>query len=468
MTIFDRRSRRDLDQLVEEFSTMNMPRRAFLKRATAAGLSLSAASTLLAACGGASGPTGNGTTKVSSIDVLTEWSGEELASFSAINDAFTAKTKKAGAAIKVSVESTRDLPAILNTRVKGNSPPDICGMPSLTTFQQLAQQKKLVRLDTFFDMATINKNYNKTWVDLASYNEQLYAVLPKANNKGTVWYNPTSFKNAGLTIPQTWNDMISLSDKIAGTGKFPWSMGVESGASSGWPAADWIAQIFINLNGPDLYSQWVAHKIPWTHSSIKNAFQMFGQIVNGKHYINGAPQSILATNDQDAAYDPFYPTPKAFMYYLGDFTAGFITGQFKTLKAGTDYSFFPFPTITPQYKNSVTGGADIVVGMKDNDGTRQFLEFLSTAEAQEIWVKRGGSTSVNKAVDINSYPDPIAKASAEQMANAVNFSLGADDMMPQQVENAFWQAALAYIGDPSKLDSALSTVESTAQQAYTA
>jgi alpha-glucoside transport system substrate-binding protein len=459
MAIFDRQSRLDLDQLVAEFSNTSMHRRTFLKRATATGLSLSAASTLLAACGGAAS---NGSTKVSSIDVLTEWSGEELDSFNAINNAFKAKT-----GIKVNVESTRDLPAVLSTRVKGNDPPDVCGMPSIATFHQYAQQKKLVRLDTFFDMSEINKNYSKTWLDLASYNGGLYAVLPKANNKGTIWYNPSTFKSAGLTIPQTWNDLITLSDKIAGTGKYPWSLGVESSASSGWPAADWIAEIYINQSGPDLYSQWVNHKIPWTHSSIKSAFQMFGQIINGKHYINGAPQSVLATNYQDASYDPFYPTPKAYMFYLGDFTEGFITGQFKNLKAGTDYSFFPFPTINTQYKNSVTGGADIVVGMKDNDGTRQFLQYLSTAAAQEIWVKRGGSTSINKSVDITSYPDPIARASAQQMIDATNFSLGADDMMPQQVENAFWAATLTYIGDPTKLDSALSTVESVAQQAYT-
>jgi alpha-glucoside transport system substrate-binding protein len=459
MAIFDRRSRLDLDQLVEEFSTTCMPRRTFIKRATATGLSLSAASVLLAACGGSAS---TGSTKVTSIDVLTEWSGEELDSFSAMNKVFTAQTK-----IKVNVESTRDLPAVLSTRVKGNNPPDVCGMPSISIFNQYAQQKKLVRLDTFFDMSTINKNYSKTWIDLASYNGGMYAVIPKANNKGTIWYNPTAFKSAGLTIPQTWNDLISLSDKIAGTGKYPWAMGVESAASSGWPAADWIDTIYMNLNGPDLYKQWVNHQIPWTHSSIKNAFQMFGQIVSGKHYIDGAPQSVLATNYQDASYDPFYATPRAYMSYLGDFAEGFITGQFKTAKAGTDYSFFPFPTINTQYKNSVTGGADIVVGMKDNDGTRQFLEYLSTAAAQEIWVKRGGSTSINKQVALSSYPDPIARASAEQMTSATNFSIGADDMMPQEVENAFWAATLTYIGDQTKLDSALSTVEGVAQQAYT-
>ena len=55
MPIHDRRNRRDLDQLVEEYiTTNNINRRQFLQRATAAGLSISGASALLAACGGTS------------------------------------------------------------------------------------------------------------------------------------------------------------------------------------------------------------------------------------------------------------------------------------------------------------------------------------------------------------------------------------------------------------------------------
>ncbi|GCF09521.1 ABC transporter substrate-binding protein [Dictyobacter arantiisoli] len=463
MTIFDRRNRQDLDQLVEEFATTSMPRRAFMKRALGAGLSISAASALLAACGGGSTP--NGSTKVSTIDILTEWSGEELASFKAITDAFTKKTSNG---IKVNIESTRDLPAVLSTRVRGNNPPDVCGMPSLSTFQQLAHQKKLIALDSYFDMADFKSQYNQTWIDLSSVDGHLYAVLPKANSKGTIWYNPTTFKAVGGTIPTTWDELISVSDKIAGQGKYPWAMGVESAASSGWPAADWVDQIFLSQNGPDLYNQWVAHKIPWTHSSVKAAFQAFGQIANGKHYINGAPQSILATNFQDASYQPFAPNPKSYMYYLGDFTQGFITTQYKTLKAGTDYDFFEFPTINPQYKGAVTGGADLVVAMKDNDGTRQFMKFLYSAEAQSIWVKRGGATSANKNVDPSLYPDDIARKAAKQLTSASFFSVGADDLMPAAVENAYWKGLLTYIGDPKQLDSVLSGIEGTAQQSYTA
>ena len=61
-------------------------------------------------------------------------------------------------------------------------------------------------------------------------------MLPKANSKGTVWYNPKQFQANGYTTPTTWDDLVALSTKIAGSGKYPWSMGVASGAASGWPA----------------------------------------------------------------------------------------------------------------------------------------------------------------------------------------------------------------------------------------
>jgi alpha-glucoside transport system substrate-binding protein len=164
---------------------------------------------------------------------------------------------------------------------------------------------------------------------------------------------------------------------------------------------------------------------------------------------------------------PYTNPPQAYMCYLGDFAAGFITDQYKDIQPGTGFNFFPFPTINPKYKNAVTGGADLMTALKDNDGTRQFMQFLSTAEAQAIWVKRGGATSANKAVDLSLYPNDVARASARQLTEASIFKKGADDQMPQAVDNAFWQATLTYIQNPTQLSSILNTIENTAQQAYT-
>ena len=166
-----------------------------------------------------------------------------------------------------------------------------------------------------------------------------------------------------------------------------------------------------------MYDQWVAHKIPWTHASIKDAFQSFGQIVGGKHYINGAPKSILATSFQDASYAPFTAPPQAYMYYLGG-QAGFITTQFPKAKPGTDFNFFPFPTMNTQYEGAVTGGADVVVAMKENDAVRTLITYLATAKAQTI-SGRNEEVYFHLTQSVSgfgsTYPNTVAQASAKML-----------------------------------------------------
>jgi alpha-glucoside transport system substrate-binding protein len=454
--------RNAVEQLVEEYTHFRITRRQFMQRALAVGLSTSAAVSLLEACGGTSPSVGSGTpTTVKSIDMLVVISGSELAALGDVNANFTAKT-----GIKVNVESTRDLPTILSTRVRGNNPPDVSAIPDLPSITTYANEGKLLNLSNVLDMSTIQANYSSTWLNLVTVNGSMYAVPFLANSKGTIWYSPKQFSANGWSVPKTWSDLIALSNKIAASGKYPWSMGVESGAASGWPACDWIDQIFLTLNGPDMSDKWVKHQIPWTDSSVRNAFQYFGQIVTGNHYIKGAPASILATNFQPASYLPFDTPPQAYMYYLGDFTEGFITAQFPSLKAGTDFNFFPWPTLNPSYAGAITGTADIYFAFKNNNGTRQYMQYLTTAEAQEIWTKKGGKSAVNKTVPSSAYPDPVAAATAQQLQSATSFRFSQDDSMPSAMESAFWKASLQYIQNPSNLSSILSSLESTATSVY--
>jgi alpha-glucoside transport system substrate-binding protein len=453
-----RHQQRELDRLVVEYNEHGMSRREFMRYATALGLSLGVAGAILDACG-SGGSSGLITSKT--IDLLNVWTGEEQASFNAVVAPF-----KSQHGITINLDTTRDLNTVLTSRLQANNPPDIAILPNPGKMQQLAQQGKLIALDSFVDMSQIRQEYSAAWTSLGSYNNKLYAIFYKAANKGTVWYNPSQFSANSYQTPASWTDMITLSNTIAGSGKYPWSMGVSSGAASGWPAADWMAQIYLNQSGPDMYDKWVAHKIPWTDPSIKSAFQMFGQIAGGTHYINGAPDSILATGFQQASYLPFKSPPQAYMFYLGDFTEGFITSQFPQAVAGTDFAFFPFPTINTQYAGAVTGGADVVVAMRNTTAVQALVKYLATAQAQEIWVKRGGFTAVNKQVSLSAYPDKVSQASAQMLTSASIYRFGADDLMPPAVENAFWAATLSYIKNPGSLDSILTSMESTASQAY--
>lgn len=455
MLFFHRQRQTAIDRLVEIYTNGQLGRRAFLARAIATGLSLSAASALLAACGGESAPP-------TSIDVLNVWSGEELNSFKEVVAPFTKST-----GIAINLESTRNLTVALTIRLRGNDPPDLAVLPNPPQLRQMADQKQLIPLGTFLDMRKMHSDYSSDWLNFASYRGNLYALPYKAANKGTIWYNPKRFKAHGYQIPTTWDELLALSDRIARSGKYPWSLGASSsGGSSGWPVADWIAEIYLRQFGPELYDQWVNHQIPWTHSSIRQAFQMFGQIAGGKHYIKGAPHSILNTDYQAASYLPFQTPPQAYMDYLGDFAEGYITGQFPHAVPGVDFNFFPFPVLNPQYASAVTGGADLVVAMRDNDAVRQFIVYLSRADAQAIWVRRGGAISMNKEVNLEDYPNDVARASAHMLIDAKSFRFGADDLMPVTVEQAFWQGVQSFVADQSQLDSILNKIELSAQQAY--
>jgi alpha-glucoside transport system substrate-binding protein len=399
--------------------------------------------------------------KVGVVEVLGVWGGDELASFEAMVQPWEQETGG-----DMQFTGTRDLIAILTTRVAAGNPPDVAILPNPGQMVELAKDGKLVALDSFLEMSKIRSEYAKGWIDLGTVDNKLYGLFMKADSKGTIWYNPKTFSSKGWQTPKTWDEMIALSDKILASGLAPWSVAIESGEASGWPATDWIGEILLHESGGAVYDQWVAHQIPWTDSRIKSAWEKFGKIVLTAGYVPGGATATLATNFVDGSYLPFEDPPKAAMYYLGAFTQGFIAEQFPNLVAGQDYAFFPFPTIDSQYAGAVTGGANVVVVFKDNKSTRSFVEYLSTAQAQEIWVKRGGFTAVNNQVSLNAYPNPLARLAAEQLTKATIFRFDADDNMPSAVQKAFWEGTLAYLQNPSQLDNILADIEARAVNAY--
>ncbi len=94
------------------------------------------------------------------------------------------------------------------------------------------------------------------------------------------------------------------------------------------------------------------------------------------------------------------------------------------------------------------------------------MEYIVSAEAQQVWVERGGFTSVNNQVSLDVYNNPLARLAAEQLTGATVFRFDADDSMPSTVQKAFWEGTLDYLQDPLQLDNILADIEATALDAY--
>ncbi len=385
-------------------------------------------------------------------DVLGLWGEEELTSF----EAMVAPWKDATGG-SMDFTGTRDITAILTTRVEGNNPPDIAIPAEVGLFRQFVAEGKVVPLSACGLDADVSANYPQGFIDLGSVDGTLYGFFMKADTKGTIWYNPKLFEANGwdpLTESSDFDDLVALTDQIRESGTAPWSIGVESGGASGWPGTDWIQQILLNVAGAAVYDGVIDGSVPFTDERVKDAWEKFGQMaLTAGNTAQGGATGINATGFIEATYPPFEEEPGAAMVYLGGFASGFITDQFPDAVPGEDFDFFPFPG------GGVTGGANIVYAFNDDETTCSLMQHLASAAGQSVWVGRGGFTSVNGQVDISAYPDPIAQAQARQLSEAKVFRFDLDDAIGGELQAAFFVGVTEYLANPGDLDDILANIE---------
>ncbi len=395
------------------------------------------------------------------LTILGVWTGAEAEAFQKMMAPFEAET-----GIKIEFTGTRDLPAILTTQVEAGNPPDVSALPNPGQMIEFAKAGKLVDLSTFMDMDVLRSDYSPTWLDLGTYKGKFCGVFISADLKSLVWYSPKAFAVAGYTIPATWEELIALSDKMVADGKTPWAIGFESGAASGWAGTDWIEDIMLRTVEPEVYDLWVSHGISWVDDRVQRAFELFGQIALNEKYVYGGPNAVLTINFGDSPDALFTTPPNAYMHKQATFIKSFILDHFPNLVPGEDFDFFPFPPIDPQYGTPALGAADMFAMFNDTPDARAFMEYIVSAEAQEIWVHELGKLSANKQVNPAVYPDDLTRKAAEILVNASTFRFDGSDLMPGAVgSGSFWTGILDYVsGIP--LIKVLLTIETTALDAY--
>lgn len=388
------------------------------------------------------------------VGVIGTWASDEQDSFLAMVKPFEDQT-----GTKVEYTSSRDLNAILTTRVKAGNPPELAGLPGPGQMAQFAKDGKLVDLSTVLDMSAMKDQYPDSWLQLGQASGKQVGIFIKSALKGPIWYDPKTFQKAGYEIPKTWDDLMALSKKIAGTGTTPWSIGLESGAASGWPGTDWLEDIVLRTAGPDAYSKWYQGQLKWTSDEIKKAWTTWGTIVGDPKMVYGGSQYMLATNFGNAADPLFTNPPKAYLHHQASFITSFITKDNPSAKPVDDFNFFAFPDIDPQYAGAIEAAGDLFGMFKNTPQSVGLIKWLTTPDAQEIWVKRGGALSPNNKVPLDAYPDPLSKQSAQTLTSAKIVRFDAGDLMPSSMSDAFNKAILSFVKDTSQLDSILASLD---------
>jgi alpha-glucoside transport system substrate-binding protein len=397
---------------------------------------------------------------------MAQWSGAEQASFFEVMKPFTQQT-----GITIQYEASRDQDALLTTRVAASNPPDLAAAPSPTLLTQFAKQGKVIALNNIVDMTALGNQVSKTWIDLGEPlgDGKLYQIYSWVSLKGLIWYNPKNFQAKSYSVPNSWDNLLNLQTTIKNGGTTPWCIGLENGAASGWPGSDWVKEIVLSQSGPTVYDSWWQGKQKWTSPEIKLAWQTWGKILGpGDSNVYGGAQSMAATAFTDAGTPMFQTPPKCYMHNQASFITTFFTSANPSLVAGTDYNFFPLPDITPSFAGAHVVAGDAWSMFNNTPQAQQAIKYLTTAAAQEIWVKRGGKISPNNQVALTSYPDALSKSTAQLLVATKIGKYDAGDLMPSDMKNAYWSAVLKFAANQTQLDSILANLDTIQAKAYTA
>lgn len=397
--------------------------------------------------------------EVDELNVLGVWTGDTQDRFQQVLADFTERT-----GIPAEYEPAgRDIGTVLGTQIEGGNPPDVALLPQPGLLVEFAERGELQPLESVVG-DQVDENYAEVWRDLATVDGELYGVWYKAANKSFFWYNENVYRDAGVEPAETWDDLIRNAEIISDFGIPPFSIG----GGSAWTLTDWFENIYLHSAGPDRYDQLTNHEIPWTHHTVREAMQLFVDIVERREWLAGGVEGTLEATPPEGIVKPFLDPPQAAMAYGADFSAGAIIDETDAEIGGTA-RFFPFPTIGGS-SPSVVGGGDVAVAFTDSDETRDLIRYLASPEAAEVWAPLGGFTSPNQKVDPAVYPDEVSRGSAEALQTAEVFRFDLSDLQPSAFGSTAGQGLFGLMTDlvrnPDELDTILERLEQEAAAAH--
>ncbi|MFA5571070.1 MAG: ABC transporter substrate-binding protein [Sphaerochaetaceae bacterium] len=352
--------------------------------------------------------------------------------------------------IKVVYEGSKDFETLISVRVEGGNAPDIAGLPQPGLMATFASQGKLVPMWASLEHL-VDTNYAPVWKDLGSYNGQAFGVFHRVNAKSFVWYPKKAWEREGYQVPKTWNEMLSLMDRMVANGHTPWAIGIEAGGATGWVGTDWIEDIMLRTAGPDVYDKWVSNELPFNAPEVQHAFDILAEIWLNPKYVYGGKNTILTSSFGDSQRPMFDTPPKAWMHRQGNFITGFFPDRIQD-NLEEEVGVFALPAIDPSFGIPVLGGGDQFVVFNDRPEVREFMEFLATWDSGKIWAAEGGALFPYLDQDLNAYPNAIERSLAEALVDAQVFRFDASDLMPAQVgAGSFWTGIVDWVnGKPVK------------------
>ena len=352
-------------------------------------------------------------------------------------------------------------------QIAGENPPDLAMFGAPGQLAGLAREGQSMDLSTYLDVDRLEADQSPYLVSLGTIRDdgswpssdgRMFGAFVSLNPKSMIWYPVPELRTAGYAVPQTWSELLALSDRLVADGSTPWCVGFLSGPASGYPGTDWIEDLVLTEAGPEVYDRWTFHEIPFDSPVIRRAFHGLGTILFTDGFVRRDARAA-ETYFGDAQLpmvesDP----PGCWLYHFPTFAAR----QLPPGTVGTETAVFPFPAVNERYRHGMVGGGDMVAAFADRPEVREVVRYLLGAE-HGAYLAEIGNMPANRRFDVGSLPR-FWRGQAKRLQDSLAadaFRFDASDLMPPEIgTDRFWDAMMTYARQgPKSLDRILADLD---------
>ncbi len=348
--------------------------------------------------------------------------------------------------------------------VDGGNAPDIADFPQPGLLANYVRQGHVVDVSSWMSDEWLQQQYNPSWLDMATMEgpdgEPIMAgTWYRMNTKSQVFYPKARFEEAGYEVPETWEELLALTEQIAADGDPAWCIGIESGAATGWAATDWTEEMMLRTTSLENYDAWVAGELPFDSPEVRGAIEAWSEIWFNPDYVFGGTDGIVTTNFGDSPAPMFDDPPGCWLHKQGNFITGFFP---EGVEFDEDWSFFYLPPIDDEFGRPYLVAGDLNGMFNDRPEVRAVMEFMTTPQSAMGWLQNGGALLAHQTATPDMYGQPVEKLLAQLVSEATAFRFDASDLMPGEVgAGTFWSGMTDYVSGGADLDTILPEIDAS-------
>ena len=299
------------------------------------------------------------------------------------------KTENTALPLSVTAVPQANLPQKLSLLAGQNALPSAFQLPDPATAKLLSTSGQIESLSPVLATAGLTDSILPAAASTIKAQFGSMVALPTELNIEGIWYNKKIFSANGITVPTTWDELVSDSAKLKSKNvqAFAWD------GKDGWPISRLIGAYIFRSLGPDALSAVASGKAKLTDPGYVKAATEVAAL--GK---NGYGGKAVGSIDYNTAQNEFV-TGKAAMWYMGSWALSVFADPAQDKIGAANIGFMPFP--------AVTGGKGSVDQTPANVGIPLAFSSKSFGPKTTAWMKcivaNYGHEALTKSAQITGF-----------------------------------------------------------------